>query len=198
MANRRRRPGPAHMRVWRSVRAGGETKTRSSRRTLALPHRAIVALREQHDRQTAARQRAGAGWAAHDVVFASANGAALDSAKVRRGLRNITAAGGLDPDARTPRELRHSVVSLLSDEGVPIEQIARLIGHVGGSKVTEAVYRIQLRPVIDEGATAMNRVFPVDIVAQLVAHPGPRRQDGPALSFPEAPDQAVCGGRYKD
>jgi hypothetical protein len=54
-----------HMRVWRSVRAGGKTKTRSSRRTLALPHRAIVALREQHD-----RQRAGAGWAAHDLVFA--------------------------------------------------------------------------------------------------------------------------------
>lgn len=62
---------------------------------LALPHRAIVALREQHDRQTDARQRAGAGWAAHDVVFASANGAALDSANVRRGLRN--AAAGLDP-----------------------------------------------------------------------------------------------------
>jgi len=110
-------------------RAGGETKTRSSLRTLALPHRAIVALREQHDRQTAARQRAGAGWAAHDVVFASANGAALDSDKVRRGLRNIAAAGGLDPDAWTPRELRHSCVSLLSDEGVPIEQIARLIGR---------------------------------------------------------------------
>lgn len=84
-----------HMRVWRSVRAGGETKTQSSRRTLALPHRAIVALREQHDRQTDARQRAGAGWVAHDVVFASANGAALDSANVRRGLRN--AAAGLDP-----------------------------------------------------------------------------------------------------
>ena len=103
----------------------------------------------------------GAGWADHDVVFASANGAALDSAKVRRSLRNITAAGGLDPDAWTPRELRHSCVSLLSDEGVPIEQIARLVAHVGGSKVTEAVYRKQLRPVIDEGATAMNRVFPV-------------------------------------
>ena len=161
MANRRRRPGPAAHAGLAVGRAGGETKTRSSLRTLALPHRAIVALREQHDRQTAARQRAGAGWAAHDVVFASANGAALDSDKVRRGLRNIAAAGGLDPDAWTPRELRHSFVSLLSDEGVPIEQIARLVGHAGGSKVTEAVYRKQLRPVIDEGATAMNRVFPV-------------------------------------
>jgi len=28
-------PIPAHIRVWRSVRAGGDTKTRASRRTLA-------------------------------------------------------------------------------------------------------------------------------------------------------------------
>ncbi|GAA1269715.1 hypothetical protein GCM10009609_35990 [Pseudonocardia aurantiaca] len=49
--------------------------------------------------------------------------------------------GGLDDRMWTPRELRHSFVSLLSDGGVPIEQIARPIGHAGGSKVTEAVYR---------------------------------------------------------
>ena len=30
-----------HMRVWRSVRAGGDTKTRTSRRTLALPERCV-------------------------------------------------------------------------------------------------------------------------------------------------------------
>src|SRR5689334_7810185 len=117
-----------NMRVWRSVRAGGETKTRSSRRTLALPERAIVALREQHDRQTTARQRAGPRWVDHDLVFASEAGTALDSANVRRGFRHIAAAAGLDADAWTPRELRHSFVSLLSDEGVPIEQIARLVG----------------------------------------------------------------------
>ncbi|MDX6298450.1 MAG: hypothetical protein QOI51_2307 [Nocardioidaceae bacterium] len=143
-----------HLRVWRSVRAGGDTKTKTSRRTLAL--------REQHDRQTDARRQAGPRYADHDLVFASENGTALDSANVRRGVRNIAAtAAGLDADAWTPRELRHSFVSLLSDEGVPIERIARLVGHAGGSKVTEAVYRKQLRPVIGEGATAMNRVFPV-------------------------------------
>lgn len=51
-------------------------------------------------------------------------------------------------------------MSLLSDEGVPIEQIARLVGHTGGSSVTETVYRKQLRPVIDDGATVMNRPHP--------------------------------------
>ncbi|GAA3040598.1 hypothetical protein GCM10010464_00160 [Pseudonocardia yunnanensis] len=40
-----------HMMVWRSVRAGGDTKTRTSRRTLALPQRCIDALREHQTRQ---------------------------------------------------------------------------------------------------------------------------------------------------
>ena len=84
----------------------------------------------------------------------------MDAANVRRDFRRVAVTAGLDDRMWTPRELRHSFVSLLSDGGVPIEQIARLIGHAGGSKVTEAVYRKQLRPVIDDGATVMDRVFP--------------------------------------
>ena len=43
-------------------------------------------------------------------------------------------------------EPRHSFASLLSDEGVPIGHIARLVRHAGGSAVTETIYRKQLRP----------------------------------------------------
>lgn len=78
---------------------------------------------------------------------------------MRRGFRRLAQAAGLNPAEWTPRELRHSFVSLLSDQGVPIEQIARLVGHTGGSTVTETVYRKQLRPVIEDGATVMDRVF---------------------------------------
>lgn len=92
-------------------------------------------------------------------MFASEVGTPLDSANVRRGFRRIATAAGLNPAEWTPRELRHSFVSLLSDEGVPIEQIARLVGHAGGSDITETVYRKQLRPVIEDGATVMDRVF---------------------------------------
>jgi hypothetical protein len=44
-------------------------------------------------------------------------------------------------------------------DGVPIENIARLVGHAGGSEVTETVYRKQIRPVLLEGAEAMDRIF---------------------------------------
>jgi len=49
-------------------------------------------------------------------------------------------------------------VSLLSDNGVSIEQIADLCGH-SGTAVTESVYRHQLRPVLLSGAIAMDRIF---------------------------------------
>jgi integrase len=57
-----------------------------------------------------------------------------------------------------PRELRHSFVSIMSDNGVPLETIADLVGHAS-TAVTEEVYRHQLRPVITKGAETMNIVF---------------------------------------
>ena len=51
-----------------------------------------------------------------------------------------------------------SFVSLMSDAGVPVEHIARLVGH-SGTTTTETVYK-QIRPALVEGATAMDRIFP--------------------------------------
>ena len=59
----------------------------------------------------------------------------------------------------TPRELRHSFVSLMSDADVPIEKIARLVGHTG-TTTTETVYRKQIRPVVIGGAEVMDSLFP--------------------------------------
>lgn len=149
--------------VWRSVRAGGDTKTRKSRRTLALPARCITALQRHQAHQAhqaKARNLADEKWQEHHLVFASAAGTALDAHNVRRAFRKVLdEAAGLVPAEWTPREMRHSFVSLLSASGVALEDIARLVGH-SGTAVTEAVYRKQIRPVIELGATAMNRIFP--------------------------------------
>ncbi len=69
---------------------------------------------------------------------------------------------GIDPLEWTPRELRHSFVSVLSDAGVPLEAISQLVGH-SGTSVTELVYRHQLRPVIQTGATVMDALFRVEL-----------------------------------
>jgi integrase len=52
-------------------------------------------------------------------------------------------------------------VSLLSDGGVSLKDIADLCGH-SGTSVTEKVYRHQLRPVLLTGAEAMDRIFATD------------------------------------
>jgi integrase len=145
--------------VWHSVRAGGDTKTRKSRRTLALPTRCVTALRAHRAYQDEARQLTGPRWQDHNLVFASAVGTELDAHNVRRAFRKVVEAAGLVPEEWTPREMRHSFVSLLSAAGVALEDIARLVGH-SGTAVTETVYRKQIRPVMEEGATAMNRIFP--------------------------------------
>ncbi|WP_173864803.1 site-specific integrase [Streptomyces roseifaciens] len=160
---------PPHIAVWRSVRSSGDTKTKKSRRTLALPGRAIDALKIQRERQGWQRLAAGDRWQETGLVFTSAVGTELDAANVRREFRKILAqaaqALGADarlhefrPDEWTTRETRTSFISILSDQGIPIEEISRLAGH-SSTAVTEEVYRKQIRPVIQTGAVAMDGIF---------------------------------------
>lgn len=143
--------------VWRSVRGDGDTKTQKSRRTLELPEEAVQALREHRTRQAAGRLKAGAAWQDHGLVFCSQSGTPLDAHNVRRAFRGITKAAGIGK-TWSPRELRHTFVSIMSDNDVPVETIADLVGHKGTS-VTERVYRHQLKPVITRGAETMNTIF---------------------------------------
>jgi integrase len=140
-------------------RAGGDTKTRKSRRTIALPKRCVDALNWQREQQAADRAKAGAQWKEHGLVFASKVGTPLDPSHVWRDFRNaIRDAKGMAPAQWTPRELRHSFVSLLSDSGMPLEEVSRLVGH-SITAATELVYRMQIRPVVQAGAVAMDRIF---------------------------------------
>jgi integrase len=150
-------PVPPHIAVWRSVRAHGETKTERSRRTLALPAAAVQALRAWSASQADERLGAGDGWQDTGLVFTSHLGAALDAANVRKMFKRVCAEAGIG-DGWTPRELRTSFVSLMSHQGVSIEEIARLVGHAS-TRTTEIVYRRELRPVITTGAEIMDQLF---------------------------------------
>ena len=152
---------PPHMAVWRSVRSSGDTKTRKSRRTIALPARCIQPLRDLRSRQDRERSAAGQRWHDRGLVFTTRYGTALSPENVRRDFRKaIRSASGLTATEWTPRELRHSFVSLLSDSGIPVEEISRLVGHKS-TVVTELVYRKQIRPVLQSGARAMDQIFGV-------------------------------------
>ncbi len=77
---------------------------------------------------------------------------------MRRSFRALCKEVGLEAHEWTPREMRHSFVSLMSDAGASMEAIARVVGH-SSTKVTELVYRKQLRPVLTEGTAIMETLF---------------------------------------
>ena len=152
-----RPPVPPHVAVWRSVRAHGETKTERSRRTLGLPAAAVQALRAWSDSQAGERLAAGKDRQDTGLVFTNHLGGALDAGNVRKMFKRICAEAGTG-DSWTPRELRTSFVSLMSHQGVSIEEIARLVGHAT-TRTTEIIYRRELRPVITTGAEIMDELF---------------------------------------
>ena len=143
--------------VWRSDRHGGDTKTEKSRRTLVLPQRCVEALRQHRKLQARDRLRAGELWQDHGLVFASRIGTPLTANNVIRAFRIITKKAGLGDDW-TPREMRHTFVSVLSANGVPVESIALLAGH-DRTAATESVYRHEIRPALTQGAEVMDRIF---------------------------------------
>ncbi|WP_406310345.1 tyrosine recombinase XerC [Streptomyces sp. NBC_00623] len=148
-----------HVDVWRSVRRHGDTKTRQSRRSLAMPQQVATVLQGFKARQEDACTAVGALWTDERLVFPTADGEQRSSLNVRRNFRALLKEAGFEnPQNWTTRELRTSFVSLLSDHGIPIEVIARVVGH-SGTNITERVYRKQLRPVISEGAEAMDNIF---------------------------------------
>ena len=143
--------------VWRSERHGGDTKTEKSRRTLALPRRCTEALRQHMEQQDRDRLSAGELWQEHGLVFASRVGTPLSANNVIRAFRIITMKAGLGEDW-VPREMRHTFVSVLSANGVPVESIALLAGHER-TATTESVYRHEIRPALTQGAEVMDKIF---------------------------------------
>jgi integrase len=143
--------------VWRSQRFGGDTKTEKSRRTLAIPRRCVGALREHRKLQAKDRLRAGALWQDRGLVFSSTVGTPLSANNVIRAFRTITEKAGLGSNW-VPRETRHTFVSVLSANGVPVESIALLAGH-DRTSTTELVYRHEIRPALTQGAEVMDKIF---------------------------------------
>ena len=134
-----------------------ELKTESSRRTLALPRYAVTALKALKTAQAADKLRLGSLYRDQGLVFCRPDGHPYWREAIRLGFRKVCKAAGVGEDW-TPRELRHSFVSVLSDAGVDIEDIADAAGHIN-STVTKSTYRHQIADKVTRAAEAMDRIL---------------------------------------
>ncbi|TDD69397.1 site-specific integrase [Actinomadura darangshiensis] len=144
--------------VLRADRHRGATKTTLSRRGLGVADMAVDALRALKTRQAAEKLKAGDTYQDNGLVFCHEDGRPYTAQHVRHRFRKVLKAADLNPAEWCPRELRHTFVSIMSDHDVPIEKISILVGH-SNTKITETVYRHQLRPEIRDGAEHMNEIF---------------------------------------
>jgi integrase len=133
----------------------GEPKTAGSRRALTMPVPVLDALR-LHRTQQGAEKLSAPAWENDDLVFTTIIGTPLDPSNLRRGFARLTKDAGLGH--WHPHELRHSAASILSAGGVPIEQIADILGHAG-TRTTSAVYRHLIEPTVRGAAAPMNALF---------------------------------------
>jgi integrase len=136
-----------------------DLKTERSRRTIQMPRQVVATLLALRKEQAALKLKLGAAYDLRGlaIVFGDRAGAPRWPQDVRRYFKILCGRAGIGENW-TPREQRHTFVSVLSDSGVDIEQIADAVGHVN-STVTKTTYRHQIADKVTAAATVMDAVF---------------------------------------
>ncbi len=142
--------------IWRARRRDAtgrsiisDPKTAQSVRSLTAPEPVLDSLRRHRREHARHRLEIGEMWVGEeDLVFTSPTGRPTDPAACRREFDVVAKKAGLD--GWTPNELRHSAASLMSDAGMPIEQVADQLGHKD-LRMLQRHYRHRIRPTVDGG-----------------------------------------------
>ena len=121
-----------------------------------MPKRAVAALRAHKKRQAAERLKAGALYHDTGLVFCYEDGQPYSRWALNWRFSKVTQRAGIGH--WHAHEGRHTAVSIMSSNGVPIQDISDTVGHKS-THVTETVYRHVIVPAIRGGATVMDSVF---------------------------------------
>lgn len=135
----------------------GPLKTKQSKRSLRLPAFARAELTRHRALQTTDRERVGTAWSnPDDLVFTTATGTPIDPANLRRTVRRVAKAAGIDKGVN-PYDFRRTMVSLLSAADVSGERIADVAGN--DAKTALSVYRHRMDPIIEDAVGPMDELF---------------------------------------
>lgn len=119
----------------------------------------IVSLQETTKGQAQERLATGEAWHDNNLVFCREEGSMYTSDALNWRFSKMTRRAGIGH--WHAHEGRHTAVSIMSSNGVPIQDISDTVGHKS-THVTETVYRHVIAPAIRGGATVMDDVFGED------------------------------------
>ena len=112
-------------------------KTKRGQRVIKLPPSTVATMRAHRAAQNEIALACGPAWTNADLVFPSEVGTTWDSANFRHRFQKACLASGIVH--LTPHELRHTSASWLIIEGVPLKEIADMLGHASIT-ITADVY----------------------------------------------------------
>lgn len=112
----------------------GPIKTGNGVRLLQLGSRLLARLRLQWETQQAERRLRGAAWSEHGLILAHEDGTPVRPDFLNHTLRRVCDLGKLPPVH--PHLLRHTVATIISEEGYSEAVIAGVLGHGKGGNVT--------------------------------------------------------------
>jgi integrase len=132
------------------------TKAERSRPTLALPARALIALRGQRRRQLKVRLAAGRRWKDSGLVFTTATGQPMDASTVVGQYHAATDRLGLP--RRPWHSLRHFAATAMLEAGADIYTVSRMLGHASIT-TTANVYGHVTPATLRRSADLMDRAL---------------------------------------
>lgn len=135
-----------------------DTKSKAGRRSLLMPDRVMVALREHKRSQAAEKLRYGDRYNDQGLVFCTRWGTYLDPKNVsRRDIKRICKRAGLDP--MRFHDLRHCHGTYLDEEAEGARGIADRLGHSDPAFATRKYTHLTVRA--QQAAVAkLNARFP--------------------------------------
>ncbi|MDR3587495.1 MAG: tyrosine-type recombinase/integrase [Desulfosporosinus sp.] len=133
-----------------------EPKTKSSRRTIALPATAITALREHKKSQAVERLEIADIWKDDNFVFTTWDGTIMHPDTPSSWFNDFLKDHSL-PHIRF-HDLRHSSATILLGSGVPLKNVSARLGHAS-STITANIYAHALETVDRQAADKLDQIM---------------------------------------
>jgi integrase len=151
-----------HMRVCRSLhRIGGQwvestPKTKAGDRTIILPQKGILALRQQKAQQASWKLKSGEHWQNTTLIFIADDGSPMHQSAIQQRMKRECER--IKPPPMTPHGLRHMAASVLLAKGLPVPAVSARLGHASPN-ITMTIYAYALKHQDQQAAALMQEAL---------------------------------------